>query len=179
MKGLWVFVCGPSGAGKDSVIAWAAQALAHKPRIAFARRLITRPAGPGSDHDEISPAAFSRRRAADGLAWHWRAHGHDYGIAAGYAQDVADGAVVVVNGSREHAAALQPRPDNVKVVLVTAAGGRVAQRLRARGREDPAAIASRIERNGTLPELAADLVIGNDSELALAGRELAAFLLHV
>ena len=36
--GTWVFVCGPSGAGKDSVIGWARGQLADRPGIVFAQR---------------------------------------------------------------------------------------------------------------------------------------------
>lgn len=45
MKGRWLIVCGPSGAGKDSVIAWVAGVLADDPRIVFARWLMRRPGG--------------------------------------------------------------------------------------------------------------------------------------
>jgi len=49
MSGKWVFVCGPSGAGKDSVLAWASDHLAGRRDIVFARRMVTRPMQPGSD----------------------------------------------------------------------------------------------------------------------------------
>jgi ribose 1,5-bisphosphokinase PhnN len=36
-RGAWAFVCGPSGAGKDSVIAWARERLADRREIACSR----------------------------------------------------------------------------------------------------------------------------------------------
>ena len=74
MNGLWVFVCGASGAGKDSVMAWAAEYLQNSPRVVFARRMVTRAAHAGSDHDAITSEQFAQLQAAGALAWHWQAH---------------------------------------------------------------------------------------------------------
>lgn len=175
-RGLWVFVCGPSGAGKDSVLAWAAAALAHDARFVFTRRLVTRERSPGSDHDEVTPAAFERLKAAGRLAWDWQAHGHHYGIAGHYAQDVAAGRTVVVNGSREHAMALAVQ-DKLRTVLVTAQAERVAARLYQRGRESVEAVAARIARNAALDLPHADAVIANDGDLDQAGQALQRYLL--
>jgi phosphonate metabolism protein PhnN/1,5-bisphosphokinase (PRPP-forming) len=176
MSGLWAFVCGPSGAGKDSVMAWAEVALRAQPRIVFARRIVTRAASPDAPHDEMSPAAFARLRDAGGLAWHWRAHGHDYGIRAACAARVAAGDLVVVNGSREHVAALGTRAD-LRVAIVTAPEAVLRQRLTARGRDRAEAIVQRMDRSTGLPALQADLVISNDRELAVAGAALRDWLL--
>ena len=54
--GCQVFVCGPSGAGKDSVMALARDALAERGDIMFARRMITRPAQTGADHEPVTAA---------------------------------------------------------------------------------------------------------------------------
>jgi len=175
MTGLWVFVCGPSGAGKDSVIAWARQALAERGDIVFARRMITRPAQAGSDHEPVEEDDFRFLRASGALAWHWEAHGFAYGVPARYAHQVAWGRVVVVNGSREHVAGLRRDPA-LRVVQVTAGAADLSQRLRQRERESPAAIASRLARNEQLGKVDADLVIANDRELAAAGAQLARYL---
>ncbi|AEG93348.1 ATP-binding protein phnN [Ramlibacter tataouinensis] len=179
-SGCWVMACGPSGAGKDSLLAWAEAALAREPRIVFARRLVTRATHPGSDHDEVSPAAMRALGESGGLAWHWEAHGHQYGVRAAYADLVAQGRIVVVNGSREHVAGLAGRAD-VRSVLITAPAEALRQRLLARGREPAQAVAGRLHRNAALPALAADLVLVNDGPLERAAgalrdwlRELAA-----
>ncbi len=175
MTGCWVFVCGPSGAGKDSVLGWARDALALEPRVVFARRLVTRPPQGAADHDEVSPAAFERLRAAGRLAWHWEAHGFHYGVDAAHAAQVDAGRVVVVNGSREHVASLLPDPAR-RVVLVTAGATHLAARLQAREREDAGAIARRLARNDTLAPLSADLEIANEGPLEQAGRRLTGYL---
>ncbi|MDB5749987.1 MAG: putative ATP-binding protein phnN, partial [Ramlibacter sp.] len=131
MTGCWVIVCGPSGAGKDSVIGWAQAALARHPRVRFARRLVTREAHPASDHEPVSAGEMQALRARGALAWHWEAHGCAYGVPQACADAVADGKVVVVNGSRAHALSLADC-DNVRCVLVTAPDPLLRQRLQAR-----------------------------------------------
>lgn len=176
MKGLWVFVCGPSGAGKDSVMGWAASHLSARPNIVFAHRMVTRPAQPGSDHDPVTTQAFELLLRSGGLAWYWQAHGHHYGIAARYAAQVADGHLVVVNGSREHVNALPPTAP-CRVVQIVADAGHLATRLVLRGRDEPGAIAGRLARNAQFPDLAADCTINNQGELSDAGLRLADYLL--
>ncbi len=178
MSGCWVLVCGPSGAGKDSVIAWAREALAPYKHICFAPRLVTRPSLAGSEHEEISPGTMQGLRERGALAWEWQAHGHQYAIRAEYARRVEAGEVVVVNGSREHAGSLAGRRD-VRCVLVTAPPAVVQQRLLARGREPAAAVSRRMARNGALPQLRADHVIHNDAGLEAAGSALRDYLLEM
>jgi ribose 1,5-bisphosphokinase len=175
MSGGWVFICGPSGAGKDSVTDWARDRLAGDARFVFARRLVTRAAGPAGEHDEISPDALARLQEAGKLAWHWQANGHHYAIAAHYLADIESGRLVVVNGSREHVAGLPAGAG--RRVLVTAGADVLAQRLRARGREDAQAVARRLARNAELVPMAFDRVLRNDGALEDAGAELASYLL--
>lgn len=174
-SGLWVVVCGPSGAGKDSVLQHAQQVLEGVPGIVFAQRLVTRAVGPGACDAELDPDALRTLLACGGAAWHWQAHGHDYVIDAAYADRVRRGEVVVVNGSREHAAGLRGRSD-VRTVLVTAPAATVHERLLARGRESAGAVALRMERNAVLSQVEADFVIANEGPLAAAGAALAAHL---
>lgn len=175
LNGVWVLVCGASGAGKDSVMTWAAQHLAANDNIVFARRMVTRPPQPGSDHDEICAAQFSALQDCGGLAWHWQAHGLHYGIAARYAADVAQGRVVVVNGSREHASA-QLAAENVRVAQIVAHPHEIATRLERRGRDTPNAISQRLVRNAEFAELPAHCTIFNHGVLADAGLQLAQYL---
>ena len=174
-KGLWVMVCGPSGAGKDSVLQHAQELLHGRPRIVFARRLVTRAAGHGACDAELGREQLRKLLACGGAAWHWQAHGHDYAIDAGYRDLVARGDLVVVNGSREHAAGLRMRAD-VRTVHVTAPAVTVQKRLLARGREGADAVALRMERNAAMELSDADRVIVNDGPLEAAGAALAAYL---
>lgn len=173
--GVWVFVCGPSGSGKDSVMAYAQQALASRRDIVFARRFVTRPVHAGSDHDALTPAGFAALLPAGGLSWHWQAHGFSYGIASQYGDTVRAGGLVVVNGSREHVHSLPASPD-VLVVHVTAGAEALARRLVQRGRDSAEAVAQRLERNADFGSTSADCVIVNDGELADAGQQLANYL---
>ena len=175
MSGAWVFVCGLSGAGKDSVIAWARDCLAGHGDVVFSQRWLTRPTPAGADHQGMDPAPFARLRDSGGLAWHWEAHGFHYGVGARYARQVGWGRVVVVNGSREHVAGLHADP-KLRVVQVVADPMEVAQRLSRRGREGPEGIASRLARNARLGPVGADLLISNDGALAEAGQRLANYL---
>lgn len=178
MSGSWVIVCGPSGAGKDSVLAWAREALAPHPAICFAQRLVTRAQQQGSEHEEISPQGMRELQRRGELAWWWEAHGHVYGVRAAYAARVREGDVVVVNGSREHARGLAGRHD-VRCLLLTAAPAVLQQRLRRRGREEEEAIASRMTRNAAQPAAFADRVIVNEDSLEQAGRALRDYLLEL
>jgi phosphonate metabolism protein PhnN/1,5-bisphosphokinase (PRPP-forming) len=175
MSGAWVFVCGPSGAGKDSVLAWAAEHLADRRDIVFARRVVTRSVQPGSDHDPITPQQFALMRRTGELAWCWQAHGFDYGIAAHYCAEVATGRTVVVNGSREHASNLESI-QSVRVVQIMVDAEQLAVRLARRGRDDPEQINQRLLRNARFNALRADHTILNQGVLASAGRELANYL---
>lgn len=175
MSGRWVLVCGASGAGKDSVIAWAARQLAQRGDIVFARRMVTRAPHPGSDHDAVTPTHFEALATSGGLAWHWTAHGFHYGIDARYAQDVACGRTVVVNGSREHVATLVSHP-GVRVVQIVADASQLASRMAQRGRDAPRDVARRLARNARFLHLRADRTILNQGELAHAGQELVDYL---
>ena len=177
MSGLWVFVCGPSGAGKDSVMHWAQAHLQGHPEVVFARRMITREPHAGSDHDPVSHEQFARLDAAGGLAWQWRAHGFAYGIHADYANHVAAGRVVVVNGSREHVNTLAQTPQ-LRVVQVEADPLQLAERLAQRSRDTPEEVAHRLVRNAQIPKLQAHCTILNQGELAEAGHQLVNYLVR-
>lgn len=178
MSGAWIFVCGPSGAGKDSVIASARQQLSNRQDIVFARRMVTRAMHTGSDHDAVTEAEFLSLFQTVGLCWHWQAHGFYYGIARHYAAEVQAGRRVVVNGSRAHVQGLTPSPE-LRVVEVTASPEQLATRLAQRGRDAASAVVERLARNTGFADMQADCVIVNDAALALAGQRLADYLTTV
>ncbi|MCA1777207.1 MAG: phosphonate metabolism protein/1,5-bisphosphokinase (PRPP-forming) PhnN, partial [Loktanella sp.] len=135
-------VVGPSGAGKDTLIAAACRA---RPALVRARRVITRPAAAGGeDFEGVSAAEFARRRAAGDFAIDWRAHGLCYAIPAVIDADLAAGRDVAFNGSRAALAQAVARYPALRVLLVTAPAGVLARRLAARGREDAGRIAARL-----------------------------------
>jgi len=186
-RGGWIIVCGPSGAGKDSLLQWVTERLPRDAAgggLVLAQRVITRPVHDSSPHAECTDEEFDALLGADGLALHWAAHGVRYGVPARYRKATHAGAWVIVNGSRAHARALQAAGDlgaDLRVVLVTAPPSVLAQRLARRGREDAERVQARLARNVRQDEagLRADWVVVNDGELADAGGQLLDYLLRL
>jgi len=146
-----VLIVGPSGAGKDTLLDAARDALAGDPRVVFARRCITRPADAGGEaHEALDEAAFEERRAAGGFVLWWRAHGLSYGIPATVEADLAAGRVVIASVSRAVIAEAARRYP-VRVVEITAPPAVLASRLARRRREDADGIAERLAREVALP----------------------------
>jgi phosphonate metabolism protein PhnN/1,5-bisphosphokinase (PRPP-forming) len=148
---MFVAVVGPSGAGKDTLMAGARALLVADPRFRFVRRAITRPVEAGGEnHEALSPEAFAARRDTGGFALWWQAHGLSYGIPRDIEDDLARGRVVVANLSR-HALRDAASRHPLRVLEITAPVALRAARLAARGREDVADIAARLSREAPLP----------------------------
>jgi ribose 1,5-bisphosphokinase len=142
-----VYVMGPSGAGKDSVLNQARALLAADAPVVFAHRYITRPAETGGEnHVALSPAEFTLRRTHGLFAFHWQAHGTEYGIGREIHAWRKVGLTVVVSGSREHFQKVNGVDDDTHPVLITAPAETLAERLAGRGREDQAAAQARLGR---------------------------------
>ena len=173
--GTLICVVGPSGAGKDSVMAAARALLAADERVVFPRRVVTRPAeAGGEDHLPVSPDRFVALRDSGALALSWEAHGIAYGIPVGIAEDLASGAIVVINISRTAIAAARAA-HNALVVEITADPEILARRLAGRGRETAEDIAGRLARAAVVA-IDADETIVNDGDLAEAAQAFAAIL---
>lgn len=172
--GTLVLVVGPSGVGKDSLIAWC-RARLDPAAFAFPRRIITRPANdPTEDHEPVTPKAFLRRKEAGAFALSWDAHELAYGVPVSILDDLAGGRHVVVNVSRsvvDEARRLWPK---VAVVSVTAPPVVLAERIARRGREAGDGIGRRLARDGGAVTGEGVLAIDNAGTLeAAAGRMLA------
>jgi phosphonate metabolism protein PhnN/1,5-bisphosphokinase (PRPP-forming) len=160
-------VVGPSGAGKDTLMAGARAALAGDARFRFVRRTITRPAeAGGEDHRPLDRAGFEAERAAGGFALWWEAHGLLYGIPAVIAPNSGSlGQVTIANLSRT-ALAEANRHFPLLVLEITAPPAVLAARLAARGREDAADVAARLARQAPLPEGLRVVRVLNDGPVA-------------
>jgi ribose 1,5-bisphosphokinase len=168
--GTIVFVAGPSGAGKDSLIRCAARRLAQDQRFVFPRRVITRTPERTEDHDETSSDQFRRAVAEGRFALYWQAHALSYGIPIGIETDLATGRTVTVNVSRNVLAHAIERYRRHLVALIDAPPAVLAQRLAERGRERGSDIDKRVERKTSpLPEGAWVAIIWNDASLETAG----------
>lgn len=181
MNGRLVYIVGPSGSGKDSVIAYARAHLPAQANVVFARRTVTRPAAAGGEgHHPVTAAEFDALRRSGAFAMHWRANGHCYGIGRELLDWLDAGRTVVVSGSRAHLPCTRADFPAIEVVHVWASPPLLRERLLARGREDAAGVERRLERGArfALPEAATALRIANDGALERAGEQLLRFLLH-
>lgn len=145
-RGVFVAVAGPSGAGKDSLIAGAKAAFAGDARVVFVRRVITRPVDDSEPYESATPLAFRLRQESGGFALWWSANGLSYGLPASILDDLRDGRIVVANVSRDMAPIIRDRFRRVLVVHVTASAQTLAERLERRGREPADQRADRLAR---------------------------------
>lgn len=173
--GRLVLVVGPSGAGKDTLIAVVRRQLADNAAFFFPRRIITRPASAAEDNAETDEATFLAMAAAGGFALAWSAHHHRYGIPASIDRALHEGRTVVCNVSREAVPVARRRYRHVVVVEVTAPAELLRARVAMRSRPSDGDGAARIERRPAA-EAPPDLVIVNDSSVEAAGLRLLAIV---
>src|SRR5262249_48736114 len=132
--GRLILVVGPSGAGKDTLIAGARAALERNGAVVFPRRIITRESTAAEDHDTLPLDQFRRAAAAGDFALWWEAHGHCYGIPGAIDADIRARRTVVANVSRTIIEPARRRYESVVAVHVTAPAHVLATRLAARDR---------------------------------------------
>lgn len=171
--GRLVLVVGPSGAGKDTLIAGARAACRDDASVVFPRRVVTRPASTFEDNDVMSEAAFEQAAAKGAFAFWWSAHGHHYGIPLAIDFDIETGRTVVCNVSRTVVRAIRWRYANVVAVLVTVPKDVLAKRLAARDRASDGGVVERLQRaDVALEDCRPDVVINNVSEPERGVRKL-------
>lgn len=177
-NGAFVAVVGPSGAGKDTLIAHARAALADEPRVEFVRRVITRPSDDQTEkHDSLSDAEFVAALADGAFALAWEAHGLRYGLPVSVDRVVGNGHVAVANVSRGALPALRRRYANVAVVEVTADPEILAERLAGRGRESRDEILARLARTISCDTTGPDVIaLDNSGPKEIAGDKLVALI---
>jgi thymidine phosphorylase len=166
-QGIFFFVVGPSGAGKDSLIEGARAHLGDTGRYVFARRTITRPAGaPGEDHNGVTEAQFRSSVSAGEFLITWDAHGLSYGLPVDLLAALSDGCNVIANGSRKMIRELARRVPRLIVVEVTASTDVLAARILARGRETALQARARVMRQvEPLPVDIETIRVSNDGAL--------------
>ncbi|WP_028240232.1 phosphonate metabolism protein/1,5-bisphosphokinase (PRPP-forming) PhnN [Stutzerimonas azotifigens] len=173
MSGRLIYLMGPSGSGKDSLLdAVRERVLAAGGRIA--RRVVTRsPEAVGEDALGVSPQRFDELLAEGAFALHWRANGLAYGIPRQIDDWLAEGRDVLVNGSRGHLAEARQRYPELCAVLLSVEPQVLRQRLLARGRESAEEIEARLARNGQLQVAGEDcLRLDNSGSLAQTAETL-------
>lgn len=168
-----VYVMGPSGAGKDSVLGWLREHLPHDLPVHWARRTITRPLSAGGEaHEAIDTARFVQLQHQGEFAMAWQANGLHYGVRQAELAGLQRGQWVLVNGSRGHLQQAQQTHPGLRVVHITADPATLMQRLIARQRETPEQIQQRVARASAFPIPPGTIQIHNNSTLSQAGRDL-------
>ncbi|MDY0259446.1 MAG: phosphonate metabolism protein/1,5-bisphosphokinase (PRPP-forming) PhnN [Desulfovibrio sp.] len=173
--GLLVYVVGPSGVGKDSLLTFARRCLTRgegQDDVHFVRRHITRPveAG-GEDHIALSEEEFSLCAQRGDFILAWQSHGLRYGVHRQVLALLEQGHVAVVNGSREYAQEAARRISPMLVVEIAAQREVLRSRLELRGREQGAELEERLTRAAqSLPRMPHHVRIDNSGDLETACR---------
>ncbi len=175
MSGRLLYVMGPSGAGKDSLIAWLRQRLAAEPALYWSQRTIDRPRSDAdAQHEAVSSGEFAGLHAQGRFALCWQANGQHYGVRHTELLPLQGNAWVVVNGSRAYLPELLRRYPTALALHITAPAPVLRQRLLARGRDTPQAVEARVQRalQWVPPAHLQTLEFCNDGRLDDCGRAL-------
>jgi ribose 1,5-bisphosphokinase len=155
-----VLIAGPSGAGKDTLIAGARTLFNSNPEVFFPRRIVTRQSSTFEDHDSMTDAHFDCARVDGQFALWWEAHGNKYAIPATVDDRIRAGHTTVCNVSRTVIGTARKRYQNAIYVLITAPPDVLVQRITSRQRESDTKSIDRISRTAE-SSVAPDLTIDN------------------
>ena len=168
LTGRLIYLMGPSGAGKDSLIAL----IKHKAELPLLlpTRYITRPVNAAEleQHVYVAPEAFAAAEAAGEFACAWHANGLAYALGKEVYAGLEQGKMVLVNGSRAHYKALPDSLQAASIPVYLHVGSEVqTQRLMQRGRENSAQVAERVARSQALAQALPEGCIKLNAEQAL------------
>ncbi|WP_372875367.1 phosphonate metabolism protein/1,5-bisphosphokinase (PRPP-forming) PhnN [Pseudomonas sp.] len=181
MGGRLIYLMGPSGSGKDSLLNAAHERLAVQ-GCRIVQRVITRSAeAVGEAAIGVSVDEFARMEGEGAFALSWRANGLAYGIPRQIDDWLTAGQDVLVNGSRAYLAQARQRYPDLLALLLTVDLAVLRQRLLARGRETPEQIERRLARNARFDSVAAAAtdglhVLDNSSDFERAVGDLLALI---
>ncbi len=179
-SGLFFYVVGPSGAGKDSLIDGARLQLPDD-ALVFAKRVITRPPGkPGEDYDSCTEEEFVQRKAQGEFLITWGAHGLFYGLPKSLLVTQQSGQHIIANGSRGVAEQIKALVPGLVFIEITAPVELLAKRIAQRGRETEQEISQRLSRQvSALPADVSTYRIYNDQSVDVGIERFVSTLLHV
>ena len=144
---LLVVISGPSGVGKDAVIA---EMRSSEPALAFAVTATTRPmrAGEvdGRDYVFLTPERFATVLEQDGFLEHAEVYGNHYGVPReGVRAALEAGRDVIVKIDVQGAATIRRlAPDALLIFLAAPSAEELERRLRTRKTDSPAQLVVRI-----------------------------------
>lgn len=151
MRGQLIYLVGPSGSGKDSILRELALLLPNQ--CVVMKRVVTRDNSlPLDDEESLSQSEFNRLESASEFALCWRANGLGYGIRKELDQHLQNGKLVLVNGSREYWSEVVQRYPQAILVLIQVDSTLLGKRLLARGRETVEEIQLRLTRNALIEQ---------------------------
>jgi ribose 1,5-bisphosphokinase len=177
-----IYVVGPSGAGKDSLLNWLREQTPQFAPVHWAKRTINRlnTDKESSDlHEGVDSDEFESLLAKGVFAMQWEANTHRYGIRRSELSLLNNLThVILVNGSRLYmpiAASLYP---GLTFLHITAKPSVLRERIHLRGRESVEEINARLNRQIELivPNGCQLMEVHNDSTLESAGQQLIAQL---
>lgn len=162
--GRLIAVVGPSGVGKDSVMAGI---MGRDPSYRLVRRTITRPPElGGEDFEYLTPPAFEQAVDQGAFCLYWGAHDLRYGIPASALEDVKAGHSCLANLSRKALSEAASTFADLTVLNLKAQPETLAKRLKTRGRETQAQIEARLARaSAELPTGLNIIEVSNDGAL--------------
>jgi ribose 1,5-bisphosphokinase len=164
-----IYMVGPSGVGKDSLLNWLRRhvsQLPSRPDFYFAQRTITRGHENSNEaHEAVGFDEFAKLAAVDAFALNWQAHGLQYGVR--HSQLAPGRGWVIVNGSREYTERARALVPGLVVLQVSAPEAALRARLADRGREDFEQVQARILRaqSASVALISGDLQIVNSGTL--------------
>ena len=141
-RGTLFLVVGPSGAGKDALIA---EACLRRPALYLMPKTITRPAE-ADEHIPVTEEEFAKLKRDYAFSLSWDANGFRYGISRDLEARLEAGQSVILNGSRSIVADVLEKFEPARIIYVSARLDVLAQRLRERGRESDEEIELRLAR---------------------------------
>lgn len=166
MSGQLIYVMGPSGCGKDSLLQQVARRT--DAGVCLMKRYITRSAeSEGEDAFSLSPEDFDAAQSRGDFSMSWRANGLAYGIPAELDTLLEQGHTVLVNGSRAYCESAVSRYPGILVVLVKVDPHLLLQRLLGRGRENRDEIDRRLARNTKLDDACIDRLKAQGTRLLI------------
>lgn len=170
-----LYIMGPSGAGKDSLLAWLKTRLRPQAPVYFARRTIDRPVQSGGEqHESVDTSNFGHLRDLGAFSMHWKANGLQYGVRHTEIAGLRRDQWVMVNGSRAFLPHALLQFPGMTVLHITAGAEVLRARLLARQRETLAMVEARVQRTIAFqtPSDCRLLEIYNDTSLDAAGTNL-------